>query len=105
MVSIHAPVRVRRACTALRGRPARFNSRTREGATPKDACGRLGVHVSIHAPVRVRHPAIQAQMLGQVSIHAPVRVRRGADRDQAQGWRVSIHAPVRVRQHDISILF
>ena len=54
IVSIHAPVRVRRAAHAPRRCLPCFNPRTREGATARpDAVNDRG-NVSIHAPVRVR---------------------------------------------------
>ena len=54
LVSIHAPVRVRRAAHAPRRCLPCFNPRTREGATARpDAVNDRG-NVSIHAPVRVR---------------------------------------------------
>ena len=120
IVSIHAPVRVRRAAHAPRRCLPCFNPRTREGAThlrPNRAPAQSGFNP------RTREGATHPQRLGQavlsVSIHAPVRVRPGACNRPCTGGCfnprtregatlscidlgfvviVSIHAPVRVRR-------
>ena len=53
-VSIHAPVRERRAETAPIQMIWSFNSRSREGATTANIITTKRLRVSIHAPVRER---------------------------------------------------
>ena len=54
VVSIHAPVRVRRKKAARKLFSKGFNPRTREGATLGGTQQVSIINVSIHAPVRVR---------------------------------------------------
>ena len=119
VVSIHAPVRVRRKLKRLSKSAKRFNPRTREGATLPACRIPAWLPVSIHAPVRVRRalimgtdhvpgfnprtregatPDVSGRHLPQrVSIHAPVRVRLQLFGIFILTPLVSIHAPVRVR--------
>ena len=99
LVSIHAPVWVRRGlfrfgggfdkfqfthpcgcdknCVGRSSVLTRFNSRTRVGATAWDGTNLCGSPVSIHAPVWVRLARTDYGVtFTPVSIHAPVWVRR-----------------------------
>ena len=77
IVSIHAPVRVRRTYRRAFLAEGSFNPRTREGATSSRLNDFYLGGVSIHAPVRVRlSPLGQEHGSPEVSIHAPVRVRQ-----------------------------
>ena len=120
IVSIHAPVRVRRTYRRAFLAEGSFNPRTREGATRYCRGVINDCMVSIHAPVRVRpskgirlysRPGFNPRTregatssrlndfyLGGVSIHAPVRVRLSPLGQEHGSPEVSIHAPVRVRQ-------
>ena len=75
IVSIHAPVKGATG-GAEQGtfRPARFNSRSREGSDVGGACPVYHYIVSIHAPVKgaTEHDATSTILI-DVSIHAPVK--------------------------------
>ena len=65
IVSIHAPVRVRRPERAVNPPGRGFNSRTREGATRDVFIVPQKDTVSIHAPVRVRLGELKAIIDGK----------------------------------------
>ena len=61
MVSIHAPVKVRRHRFCLIWHHLQsFNPRTREGATELNNAAKQLESVSIHAPVKVRPVSVAA---------------------------------------------
>ena len=99
MVSIHAPIRVRRLSLDLQGHSLScFNPRTHTGATGVYMAELMPLEVSIHAPIRVRRRLyLQRGPDRRVSIHAPIRVRRDVA-DFPELPCVSIHAPIRVRR-------
>ena len=126
MVSIHAPIRVRRLSLDLQGHSLScFNPRTHTGATGVYMAELMPLEVSIHAPIRVRPAAATGGSCrirfnprthtgatscrirtSSVSLCFNPRTHTGATTTLTSlqsSQSVSIHAPIRVRLVNLSV--